>query len=240
MRKKILAVTAFSSIFLCLILFVAAWGEEYSLEDGVGDVYEAPEPISGLADAEFLKERLTMLERIAARQREGYFALLGRLEEKNKYIDELKEKSVFLEKELFIAEREKAVLELMSIREGKALKMPPLAKKGEDLNRIIHLNLGYAYGSKGKLQDAIKEYRQALEYGPDDFDIHYNLGYLLAKKNLYKDAVEEYQKALRGDSSDREIYYNLAIIYSSGIKDKKMARYFYDKFLSFPSPGPAS
>ncbi|MFZ2602517.1 MAG: tetratricopeptide repeat protein, partial [Candidatus Omnitrophota bacterium] len=116
------------------------------------------------------------------------------------------------------------------------LRLPKLVKADEkNLDEVICLNLGFAYGLKGKIKDAIEEYEKALKYAPEDKDIHYNLGYLLAKQNKCKEAIEEYKKALTGLSDDREVYYNLSIVYAACLKDAKTADYYYNKFLRLTS-----
>jgi tetratricopeptide (TPR) repeat protein len=218
----------FFVLFGCISLCVILLGKiAYCQQDAVGDAL----------DAFSLKEKLKTLERIVSQQRNGYFALKDRiraLEEENQYIPALKEQLTLFQGQLLLVERQKGILELMANKEAKTLKRPSLVKADGNLDKAIHINLGYAYGMKGKIQNAIEEYSQAKKFDPEDKDIHYNLGHLLAKKDRHKDAIEEYKKALSGDSSDKEIYYNLAIIYSANLKDKKMADYYYEKFLSAP------
>jgi len=230
MAKKIFVV--FNCIFLCLILFAVGRGEDYQLEENTD---EQAEVVTNVKNSAFLKNKLKMLERIFSQQRKDYLELNDRIEDIQKENSSLKEELAVLDKEISLLEREKAILELMANRRARDLKRPPLVKIDDDLDKAIYINLGYAYSLKGKIRDAIEEYRLALKCDPEDKDIHYNLGYLLAKEDRCKDAIEEYKKALKGESSDREIYYNLAIIYSTCLKDKKMSDYCYEKFLSIPS-----
>lgn len=133
-------------------------------------------------------------------------------------------------------EKEKGFLEAILNAQAKYLRQPGLIKADEkNLEKAIHLNLGFAYGIKGKIKEAIKEYQMALKYDLEDKDIHYNLGYLLAKENRFEEAIEEYKKALKGSSQDKEIYYNLAIIYATGLKDQKTAEEYYQGFLELSS-----
>lgn len=145
---------------------------------------------------------------------------------------ELRKQLTRLNEKVASLEKEAGILEAMlnQQREGK----PPSLVKGNESNwnKIIHVNLGFAYGIKGKTKEAIEEYKKALEYDPQDRDIHYNLGYLLAKNNRYKEAIEEYRKAIKGSPEDKEVYYNLAVIYATAIKDQKIANQYYQKSLN--------
>lgn len=140
--------------------------------------------------------------------------------------------TLILKQKIADLEKEKSVLESMLNMQSKGLRLPGLiGADNENLNKLIHLNLGFAYGRKGDTKEAVREYRKALQYDPEDKDIHYNLGYLLSKQKRYKEAIEEYKKALAGSSQDKEVYYNLVLIYTTGLKDKEASREYYQKYL---------
>jgi len=145
---------------------------------------------------------------------------------------ELQKQLIRLNEKVASLERDASVLEAM-LNQQRDMK-PPLLVRGNESNwnKIIHVNLGFAYAIKGKTKEAIEEYKKALEYAPEDQDIHYNLGYLLAKSNRYKEAIEEYKKAIKGSPEDKEVYYNLAVIYTTIIKDQQIANQYYQKFLT--------
>lgn len=153
----------------------------------------------------------------------------------NKTQTELKRQIASLEEKNTALEKENAALESMLSIQAVDLRKPELIKADEkNLNKVINLNLGFAYGIKGQIKEAIVEYEMALRYDPDNKDIHYNLGYLLSKDNKYIQAIEEYKKALTGSPQDREVYYNLTIIYAIYLKDSKTAQQYYQKFLTVP------
>jgi len=153
----------------------------------------------------------------------------------NKTQTELKRQIASLEEKNTALEKENATLESMLSIQAVDLRKPELIKADEkNLNKVINLNLGFAYGIKGQIKEAIVEYEMALRYDPDNKDIHYNLGYLLSKDNKYIQAIEEYKKALTGLPQDREVYYNLAIIYAIYLKDSRTAQQYYQKFLTVP------
>ncbi len=148
-----------------------------------------------------------------------------------------------LAQKISMSDKEKAIIEAMLDTQVKDLRQPATISPDEkNLDKTIHLNLGFAYALKARTADAIAEYRKALQYDPKDKDAHYNLGYLLAKDHKYKQAVEEYLKALKDSSQDKEVYYNLAIIYASKLKDQNTAQAYYQEFIeasSMADTGPA-
>ena len=163
-------------------------------------------------------------------------ALSEQLGVKNKENEAFKNQIALLSEKLNANELEIAMLESMLQVHTIALRQPRLAQANEEnYDKIIHQNLGFAYGMKGNIDEAIKEYRKVLECVPDDYDAHYNIGYLLGKKKAYKEAIEEYKKALKGLPEDKEVYYNLAIICTVGLKDLSAAQEFHQKFLSLSS-----
>lgn len=142
------------------------------------------------------------------------------------------EKVSGLQKKIYELERNNAMLEAMLDYKFGDLRKPYLVNSGEKKpDKIIHQNLGYAYGIKGDTRQAIEEYRKVLESEPDDKDSYYNLGYLLVKEDKYEEAVIEYKKALKGSLQDKEVYYNLSLIYATRLKDMQKAKEYYQKFL---------
>lgn len=148
----------------------------------------------------------------------------------------LADENIALKKRIQELERDNSVLEsMLSLRQAE-MRQPALAERGEKSpDKVIHVNLGFAYGIKGRIEEAIDEYRKALEYDPKDKDIHYNLGLLLSRKNRHKEAIEEYKKSIKGTAEDKEVYYNMAVIYSTGMKDKNTAAEYFQKFLEIAS-----
>ena len=58
------------------------------------------------------------------------------------------------------------------------------------------LELGSAHYGKGQLDEAIAEYRKAVELDPDIADSHNNLGLALYGKGQLDEAIAEYRKAI--------------------------------------------
>ena len=150
----------------------------------------------------------------------------------NKTQLELQKQLTRLNEKVASLERGASILEAM-LNQQRDIKPPSLVRGDEKgWDKVVHLNLGFAYAIKGKTKEAIEEYKKALEYGPEDKDVHYNLAYLLAKRNRYKEAIEEYKKAIKGSPEDKEVYYNLAVIYATIIKDQELADQYYQKSLN--------
>jgi len=151
-------------------------------------------------------------------------------------IEKLQKENLTLSRALEEKTKEGAILESMLSAEARDFRRPELVKPDEgNLDKAIHLNLGFAHGVKGELKEAIEEYQRALQHDPGDKDIHYNLGYLLGKQKRYKEAIQEYKKALKGLPQDREAYYNLAVIYATGLKNQKTAQEYHNLFLRLSS-----
>ena len=59
-----------------------------------------------------------------------------------------------------------------------------------------YLNLGTAYNIVGYLDQAIAEYRKALEINPSFFPAYYNLGVVYYRKQDYLQAKKNFLQAL--------------------------------------------
>jgi len=152
-------------------------------------------------------------------------------EDTDKEKEELKKQVGSLIQEKEDLKKNLAVLESMIESQTADMRIPSSQKTDEkNANKVIHVNLGYAYGIKSKYKEAVQEYRNALQYAPLDKDIYFNLGYLLAKQKKYKEAVEAYQQSLKLAPRDREVYYNLAVIYANNLNDPINSQECYKKF----------
>jgi tetratricopeptide (TPR) repeat protein len=82
-------------------------------------------------------------------------------------------------------------------------------------NYLAHNNLGIAYGSLGRHQDAIETYKQAIRIKPDYAEVHYNLGVAYGSLGRYQDEIEAYKQAIRIKPNYAKAHYNLGIAYGS-------------------------
>lgn len=214
----------FNCLVLCLVFAKISHAQENIPQEKKSKDLEA-------AISQQNRTHLELEDKIKQIEEENH-SLSHTLEEKSRETDEIKKEMSGLKDKISAKELENEFLESILAAQAKYLNPPQLVKANEkSFDKVIHLNLGFSYGLKGKIEDAVVEYQRALEYDPGDKDIHYNLGYLLAKQNRYKEAIEEYKNALKGLPQDREIYYNLAIIYTTGLKDQKTGAEYYQRFL---------
>jgi tetratricopeptide (TPR) repeat protein len=66
--------------------------------------------------------------------------------------------------------------------------------------------LGIAHGRTGRLQEAIREYEQALQITADDAMLHYNWGVALMRLARPQEGIGHWEQALRlkPDSADAQ------------------------------------
>src|SRR5947208_10830317 len=91
---------------------------------------------------------------------------------------------------------------------------------------MAHYNLGIALNERGKTDEAIGHYQQAIELRPVYAEAHYNLGRLLAQKGQLDGAVAHYEKALEINPADAEARNNLGVtLIGTGRVDDAIAQY---------------
>jgi tetratricopeptide (TPR) repeat protein len=78
-------------------------------------------------------------------------------------------------------------------------------------NWLCNYNLGTALDKKGRTDDAIIHYLEALRIAPDYAEAHINLGIALDKKGRIDDAIKHYLEALRISPDYAEGHNNLGI-----------------------------
>jgi tetratricopeptide (TPR) repeat protein len=91
---------------------------------------------------------------------------------------------------------------------------------------MAHYNLGIVLNGRGRTDEAIAHYQQAIELRPGYAEAHYNLGRLLAQKGQLDDAVTHYEKALEINPADAEAQNNLGVtLFGDGRVDEAIAHY---------------
>lgn len=68
-------------------------------------------------------------------------------------------------------------------------------------NYFPHKYLGTTLTNEDKLDEAVVEFKKALNINPLYPEAHIGLGYVLCKKELFEKAIEHFKKALRASSS---------------------------------------
>ena len=76
--------------------------------------------------------------------------------------------------------------------------------------RQLHYNLGLTFASRGRFDEAIAHYQEALEIQPNDADAHGSLGYALVCLGRFDEAMAHYRKALTIQPDNAEFQKNLA------------------------------
>jgi tetratricopeptide (TPR) repeat protein len=80
-------------------------------------------------------------------------------------------------------------------------------------NYLAYNNLGVAYDSLGRYQDAMEPCKQAIKIKPDYAMAHYNLGLSYSRVGRWQDAVEPYKQAIRIKPNYADAYNNLGVTY---------------------------
>ena len=76
---------------------------------------------------------------------------------------------------------------------------------------VAHSNLGIAYADQGRFEDAITQYRLAIQARDDSGKVRHNLGLVLAQVGRSDEAIAEYREALRLDPAYSPAHNNLGI-----------------------------
>lgn len=91
---------------------------------------------------------------------------------------------------------------------------------------MAHYNLGIVLYGRGRANEAIAHYQQAIKLRPGYAEAHYNLGRLLAQKGQLDDAINHYEKALEINPADAEAHNNLGVtLFGDGRVDEAIAHY---------------
>ena len=77
---------------------------------------------------------------------------------------------------------------------------------------VAHYNLGFALEQRGRIQEAIDHFEQALRLKPDSADTHNNLGVALWHLGRMPEAIAHYVAAVQFKPDFAEAHYNLGIV----------------------------
>lgn len=79
----------------------------------------------------------------------------------------------------------------------KAVEMAQKAKKSAPRDGRVSDTLGWAYYKTGNYDEALKNFKEAVYYLPDEAAIHYHFGLAYMKKNMNDRAEKEFNDAIR-------------------------------------------
>ncbi|MDI6829330.1 MAG: tetratricopeptide repeat protein, partial [Armatimonadota bacterium] len=87
-------------------------------------------------------------------------------------------------------------------------------------------NLGLAYATRGQIDEAIKQYKRALELQPTHFFAHSNLGDALVAKGKLDEAAIHYRQAIIALPNNPKPYFKLGTLYGEkGQIDDEILQY---------------
>lgn len=79
-------------------------------------------------------------------------------------------------------------------------------------NARAHCNLGYAYFTRGKIEEAIAHYQKSLDMDVRYANAHFVMGFVLDQQGRTDEAIYHYHEALKIDPMSADSHYNLGII----------------------------
>src|SRR3954463_3538500 len=99
--------------------------------------------------------------------------------------------------------------------------------KGQDktVRSDEHNSRGIELADRGWLDEAIKEFKKAIDLDPSSAHAHDNLATVYAEKKLFRDALVEYLTAIRLEPDSATAHYNLACFLSSHGTEMAVSEY---------------
>jgi Tfp pilus assembly protein PilF len=105
--------------------------------------------------------------------------------------------------------------------------------------QFAYFNLARIFEREGKIDDAIREYRRALDIDRDYVDAHNNLGRLYLQQGKNDLAIEEFTEATRLRPRVALYQRNLGVAYVQAGETKK-ARMSFQRVLELERDGPSA
>lgn len=140
-------------------------------------------------------------------------------------------------------EEQKALREEMKAVKKEILEKETAARKLEDREKAVQVveepaaekaaalrNEGLKHHQKGELDEAIRNYREAIRMNPDFATAYNDLGIALEEKGFLENAETQYLNALALDPSYTHALYNLALLYAK-MERRKEAIQTLEEFL---------
>src|SRR5690242_21697827 len=100
---------------------------------------------------------------------------------------------------------------------------------GRDRDRTVrsdeHNSRGIELADRGWLDEAIKEFKKAIELDPRSAHAHDNLASVYSEKKLHREALQEYLTALALEPDSATAHYNLACFLATQGPEMAVAEY---------------
>jgi tetratricopeptide (TPR) repeat protein len=93
-------------------------------------------------------------------------------------------------------------------------------------NYVAHNNLGNYLGARGRMDEAVEHYRDALRINPAYADAWNNLGAALARRSQLDEAVASYQQAVQLSPASATIHHNLGLSLLQLGRDQEALEHF--------------
>jgi len=81
-----------------------------------------------------------------------------------------------------------------------------------DNNYVMHDNLGFALTARGRPDEAINNYKEAIRINPDFEQANINLGIALLAQGKFDECIDYYQEVLRAKPGYAGVHHNLGIV----------------------------
>ncbi len=116
------------------------------------------------------------------------------------------------------------------------------ALQRDSTDALTHFYLGIALKESKHYSKAVRHLKQGIQLAIPNFlaDFYTQLGSALESQLNYPDAIQSYRNALRYDPSRTIIYFYLASLYENYYADKRVALWYYRKFLQVDRNSEAS
>ncbi|MFL5262183.1 MAG: tetratricopeptide repeat protein, partial [Anaeromyxobacteraceae bacterium] len=88
-----------------------------------------------------------------------------------------------------------------------------------------HNSRGIELADRGWLDEAIKEFKKAIELDPRSAHAHDNLATVFSEKKLWREALQEYLTAIRLEPDSATAHYNLACFLATHGPDMAISEY---------------
>jgi len=86
--------------------------------------------------------------------------------------------------------------------------------------------LGFALADRGRIQEAMAHYAEALRIEPSSSEVHNNLGIALARRGRIEEAMTHFREALRIEPNYAEAHYNWGIALDRGGRVEEAMAHF--------------